>query len=312
MRALEDERAMAKLEEVLRALSLESQSRAEREAHLKKEIELLRNSEAEQKNRIEEEIRGLAEAEFRLQQETERLRLAEEARIKKEQEVESLQSQPKTKSVVEEWYDDPIENLRRFEPPATQRLTMAFRAEASRSVVHRLDAELTAGLPPDVLVQLSSNDPEDRAAALSLIPATDPNIFSLLVSFFDDPSQRVRNAAARALRELEPSRPVESFTRALENASPERRHNIGTTIAASGLADEAINLFDAESREETYNALCLLFVMAKTGEVLPLVQAIEGHPDVEVRRAAIKLLNLSGHADLADAAAKRRLGHQEG
>jgi hypothetical protein len=50
--------------------------------------------------------------------------------------------------------------------------------------------------------------------------------------------------------------------------------------------------------------------MAKTGEVTPLVRAVEEHPDVEVRRAAIKLLNLSGQSEIADAAAKRRLNQR--
>jgi HEAT repeat protein len=129
----------------------------------------------------------------------------------------------------------------------------------------------------------------------------------LIANCFDDQSSHVRNAAARALRDLEPRRTVESFTRALEEASPERRKNIGAAIADSGLAAEAINNLDAESREETYNALCLLFVMAKTGEVQPLVRAIEEHENVEVRRAAIKLLTLSGQSEIADAAVKRHL-----
>ena len=47
--------------------------------------------------------------------------------------------------------------------------------------------------------------------------------------------------------------------------------------------------------------------MAKTGEVEPLVHAIEAHKSVQVRMAAIKLLRLTGQTDLANAAAKRRL-----
>ena len=35
-----------------------------------------------------------------------------------------------------------------------------------------------------------------------------------------------------------------------------------------------------DNREDTYNALCLLFAMAKTGELEPLVKAVEGHHDV--------------------------------
>ena len=88
---------------------------------------------------------------------------------------------------------------------------------------------------------------------------------------------------------------MDLFNRALEEATPERRRNIGGAIAASGLATEAINNLVSESREDTYNALSLLFVMAKTGEVAPLVQALEEHPEDEIGRAVTKLLTLSGH-----------------
>src|SRR6185312_4437348 len=83
--------------------------------------------------------------------------------------------------------------------------------------------------------------------------------------------------------------------RALEGASPERKRNIGAAIAGSGLADEAVNNLAGENREDTYNALSMLFVMAKTGEVQPLVAALEAHRDDEIGRAVSKLLTLSGH-----------------
>ena len=78
-------------------------------------------------------------------------------------------------------------------------------------------------------------------------------------------------------------------------------------MSGSGLAVKAIQQLGSEKREDNYNALCLLFTMAKTGEIQPLVEAIERHEDVQVRRAAIRLLNLIGRPEIANAAAKRRL-----
>jgi hypothetical protein len=72
------------------------------------------------------------------------------------------------------------------------------------------------------------------------------------------------------------------------------------------MAAEAIDNLAGENRENTYYALSILFVMAKTGEVQSLVRAVEEHPSDEVRKAVVKLLTLSGHADLAEQAAKRR------
>jgi hypothetical protein len=77
-------------------------------------------------------------------------------------------------------------------------------------------------------------------------------------------------------------------------------------LAASGVAGRAIEDLAGDSRGDAYNSLCLLFAMAKAGEIRPLIKAIEQHPSGEVRRAAVKLLTLNGQSEAA-AAAKRRL-----
>jgi len=92
-----------------------------------------------------------------------------------------------------------------------------------------------------------------------------------------------------------------AFTRALRDATSDRRTRIGTAIASSGLADQAINNLTGESREKTYDAFSLLFLMSKSGEINPLMRAIEDHPSTEVRLAVIKLLALSGQADVLPA-----------
>ncbi|MFN2510181.1 MAG: HEAT repeat domain-containing protein [Pyrinomonadaceae bacterium] len=157
------------------------------------------------------------------------------------------------------------------------------------------------------LLDLRSADPNKRIAALAgLAPQGNVEDFGLIAGCFDDPSPQVRHAAARALRDLEPDRTVESFTRAIEEGSPARARNIGIAIADSGLASEALQDLSAQSREDTYKALSLLFVMAKSGHSRPLIQAIEEHPELEVSSAAVKLLNLNGQSDAAEAALQRR------
>lgn len=124
--------------------------------------------------------------------------------------------------------------------------------------------------------------------------------FPLIVAAFDDPVAAVRCAAARALHDLRPD-PAGLFTRALREATVERRRRIGEAMAQSGLANSAINNLAVESRQKTYKAFSLLFLMAKAGEVQPLVQAIEGHPTVDVRLAVVKLLALSGGMEIVPA-----------
>jgi HEAT repeat protein len=128
--------------------------------------------------------------------------------------------------------------------------------------------------------------------------------FRLIAESFDDPAEDVRNAAARALYDLNPDHAA-SFTRALREGSPERRRKIGAAIAASGLARDAINGLIGDHRDKTYDAFAVLFLMAKAGEVQTLFQVVREHPNLEVRLATVKLLALSNPPEAL--AAFRRL-----
>jgi hypothetical protein len=140
-----------------------------------------------------------------------------------------------------------------------------------------------------------------RATAITELSHLDTDeAFQQICSAFDDEAKEVRSAAARALYELRTDR-ADSFTRALREASPDRRRNIGAAVSTSGLAGEAISQLTGESRDKTYEAFSLLFLMAKAGEVQPLVRAIEGHPNNEVRLAVVKLLALSGQKEILPA-----------
>jgi hypothetical protein len=158
-----------------------------------------------------------------------------------------------------------------------------------------------SNVPSVVLRRLASEDASERAAAvgeLGRIGGDDS--FREISAAFDDPSPEVRNAAARALYNLNPDRAA-SFTRALREAPPERRRHIGAALSSSGLATEAIGHLMGESREKTYDAFSLLFLMSKAGEVQPLMRAVEEHPNSEVRLAVVKLLALSGQQEILPA-----------
>ena len=166
-------------------------------------------------------------------------------------------------------------------------------------------------IPPALLERLNSTASAQRAAALvDLAELGGEEAFGLITNAFDDAGIEVRNAAARALYNLNSDRTA-SFTRALREASPERRRKIGAAIAGSGLASNALNALSGESRERTYDAYSLLFLMAKVGEVSPLLQAIGRHSNVDVRLTAIKLIALSNQqqvlASLRNVAAREAL-----
>jgi len=158
-----------------------------------------------------------------------------------------------------------------------------------------------SSVPGGILKRLSSEDVTERASAVAdLSRVGGDDSFRQISAAFDDPSVEVRNAAARSLFNLNADRAA-TFTRALRESPPERRRKIGSALASSGLASEAIGQLMGESREKTYDAFSLLFLMSKAGEVQPLMRAIEEHPNNEVRLAVVKLLALSGQQEILPA-----------
>ena len=150
-------------------------------------------------------------------------------------------------------------------------------------------------------IRLKSENPSERSEALGeLANLGIEEAFQLITGAFDDSSTEVRNAAARALSDLGMD-PAASYTKALREAPPDRRRRICAAFASSGLASEAINCLAGESREVTYDAFTILFLMSKAGEVKPLIETIENHTDLAVRLAVIKLLAFSNHADVVTA-----------
>ncbi len=176
--------------------------------------------------------------------------------------------------------------------------TELVKAEKGVSLADGSDEDTYSIIPKGIQLRLASDDSNERAqSVLALSRLNTDEAFEQICAAFDDPMEEVRNAAARAIYDLSEDR-ADSFTRALRESPVERRRHIGAALAGSGLAEEAIGNLTGESRDKTYDAFSLLFLMAKAGEVAPLIRAIESHPDNEVRLAVVKLLALSGQHEI--------------
>ncbi|HEY6190365.1 MAG TPA: hypothetical protein VIW80_22125 [Pyrinomonadaceae bacterium] len=153
-------------------------------------------------------------------------------------------------------------------------------------------------IPGTTLKYLGSEDANERAAGvLNLADLGNDDAYSRIGAAFDDPVQQVRDAAARALFNINEDRAA-SFKRIMRASSPERRRRIGAAIASSGMAGEAISDLSSQSGERAFDALLVLSLMAKAGEVQSLIETIEDHPSTDVRLALVKLLALSGQPDI--------------
>jgi hypothetical protein len=333
-RQAEEAARLVAQEEARRRAEAEALRRAEEEVRLRAEAEARQRVELEA--RIRAEIKAKIRAEEVAREETEEARHAEHERIVAEEaarasaeaesvleiepgEIDELPSmeaavpggnQESKITEIAEWFDVSLENHGQAQSvtptplplPDDQFGTMQDDAGGEFAPVSLPESyPVPAEVSSAILRQLTSEKPAERAAAVSDLPHIGgEDAFNHICAAFDDKSTEVRSTAARAMFEFQEDRAA-AFTRALREATPERRRKIGTAIASSGLANEAIRNLTGESRDKTYDAFSLLFLMSKAGETDPLMRAIEEHSNIEVRLAVVKLLALSGQPDILPA-----------
>jgi hypothetical protein len=248
----------------------ETRQRAELEARIRAEIEA--KIRAEEAERLEsEEVRRHAEHDRIVAEEAAKDEGPQEYPfgIERAEVDEPQPAKSDTDSVTEivEWFDvgmekrDQVREIDLATPltlPEDQFGTMQDDAggEFQPVSVPETSAPPEAQeIAPEMLGQLESARPAERAAAVSKLPQLGgEEAFQQISAAFDDESAEVRSAAARATFEFQEDRAA-AFTRALREASPERRRKIGSAIASSGLAAESIRNLTGESRDKTYDAL---------------------------------------------------------
>jgi hypothetical protein len=291
-------------EEVRRREEEEKRYRAEREARLRGDEDEQQRLVESYRRKAEEEERQRTDRDTLLSNE-EAQRRAEEEQLRELEEEARIRMEKSVRLTTEEQVREPEVQVTPETPVAADEAVVVAELDKGIDVVRNEKglapfAEAT-GVSPDLTDRLTSSSPAERSAALNdLARMGGDDAFLLISRSFDDQSPDVRNAAARALYDLQPDRAA-SFTRALREGTPDTRRRIGAALAASGLATDAIANLTGESREKTYDAFSLLFLMAKAGEVQPLMKAIEDYPNVEVRLAVVKLLALSGQPEIVPA-----------
>ena len=293
-----------------------TRDRAELEARIRAEIEAKIRAEEEERNRAQAEAQRRVEHERFVSEDADRATPTDfPFEIERSEIEESARSNPAEAKVTDiaEWFEVGLESRKEIVPvkPAES----PFISEDDFGpITNNIESEFTPVSVPDVSQaaesnyvtadlarQLASSKASERAAAVDELPRFGgEDAFRHISAAFDDQSAEVRGAAARALFNWQEDRAA-AFTRALREATPERRRKIGSAIATSGLANEAIRNLTGESRDKTYDAFSLLFLMSKAGETQPLMRAIEEHPNIEVRLAVVKLLALSGQPDILPA-----------
>jgi HEAT repeat protein len=265
------------------------------------QIELEANGPGDQSGGREEDSRKRTaetgeSATTRKQVEAQRQRLEEALLLAKERKrAEELTRDPKSRSIAGSMNSQP-ENEEDWMPSLGESEVKAMDVASTEKGIAPFAND--GDLVDHVLERLSSSSSQSRASALNDLSGIASSLaFPIITKAFDDPSLEVRNAAAKALYSLE-SNPASTFARALREANIQRSRQIGSSLAASGLASDALRSLVGSNREKTHEALALLFLMAKAGEIRPLMSTIEDDQNLEIRLAVINLLALSGRAEI--------------
>ena len=103
-----------------------------------------------------------------------------------------------------------------------------------------------------------------------------------------DPSTTVRAAAVRTLYRLNPEIAATFLNKVISESTPAQRRRMGAALVGSGLIHDIPTA--SEDARVFYSARSLLFLLAKIGEVEPLLEVLQSHPDLELRLALIKTL----------------------
>lgn len=154
----------------------------------------------------------------------------------------------------------------------------------------------------EALTGLAMRDAEAavRATAVtSLGLINHESVFAPVVVAMADEAREVRAAAARALSRLSLDR-ADAYVRVIETADARLLGEVARACVAAGLAGQAINRLASDDRRQGYEAFSLLSLVVKAGEVQPLLEAIEGHRELNVRLACVGLLSQEREPGLAE------------
>src|SRR5205085_3949505 len=111
-------------------------------------------------------------------------------------------------------------------------------------------------------------------------------------------AREVRAAAARAVSRMNFDR-AEAYVRLIETANAETLRKVACACIKAGMASQAIDRLISEDRRLAYEAFSLLSLLAKSGEIEPLVDAICDHQEVNIRLAIVRLVGTAGQPEVA-------------
>ncbi len=142
------------------------------------------------------------------------------------------------------------------------------------------------------IARVARRDPEPglRSIAVSSLGSIDhESVFPEILIAMADESREVRASAARALNRLSFDR-AEAYVRVIELSDEETLSGVARACIQAGIVSQNLDRLAVCDQHQAYEAFSLICLLAKANMNDPILDAIVGHPNLDVRLAAVHLL----------------------
>ena len=133
-----------------------------------------------------------------------------------------------------------------------------------------------------------------RAQAISSLASINhESVFPAVLIGMADESREVRAAAARSLTHLSFER-TDAYIHLLDSTDEELVCDVARASVQSGLVSQAIDRLASGDHRQIYETFALISLLAKAEQTDPVLDAVNNHPNMDVRLTAIRLLTNTG------------------
>lgn len=169
-----------------------------------------------------------------------------------------------------------------------------------RNLSLRILAAFRTSNSVDTLAKIAVEDESSnlRSSAVAVLTEFDhESVFEPLLLASADESRDVRAAAARGLFRLSFDR-ADAWTRLCEFDDPSRRRKAAQAAIEAGLASRSFDRLVHKDEKIAYEAVALVMLLVRSGEVAPIFESIWKHPDTNVKLALLHSLKIANDPSL--------------
>jgi HEAT repeat protein len=170
-----------------------------------------------------------------------------------------------------------------------------MRAEALKTLV-----QFRVQTAVDAIARVARNDtePNMRSLAISgLGTINHESVFPAVLIGMADDSREVRASAARSLNRLSFDR-ADAYVRVLETSDEETVRNVAKACIQIGIVSQNLDRLVTSDHRQAYETFSLICLLTQANMNEPVLEAIFGHPNIDVRLKVVHLLACTGHPSI--------------